>query len=421
MSREFQVKGITFGKGMPVICIPVVERTEDAILAQIRKLTEQNTAMIEWRVDHFDRIGSADAVRDLLEQIRPLVTKTVFLFSIRTVKQGGLASIDEPKIIRLNEIAAASGVCDFIDLELFEASKPLKQIRKLQKKGVKIIASHHDFKKTPPEQILRMLMDQMEQSGADIAKLAMYPQTVDDVIRMMKFTNDTREHFPELPIVTMSMGPLGSLTRICGELTGSCITFGMADQPSAPGQIPVKELRETMSVLHRTMMKSVFLIGFMGTGKSSTARKLSQLAELPVYEMDEEIEKKEGRSIPEIFSDSGEPYFRDLETQMCRDFASMLPCIVSTGGGTPMRRENADYMKAAGTVILLTAEPQTVLSRMASSHERPLLKGHMDDPDFVAELMAKRREAYQYAADHVIKTDGKTPAEVAQEIAALLF
>ena len=418
--RSFEVKGVQFGEGIPVICIPVVEATAEGILDQIRRLTEDAVSMIEWRVDHFEQIRDPDAVLSLLEEIRPLVEQTVFLFSIRTVHQGGCADIREEQIIRLNEIAAASGVCDFIDLELFEASKPLKQIRRLKKKGVRIIASHHDFEKTPPDEILRMLMDQMEQSGADVAKLAMYPQSVDDVFRMMAFSNDTRTHYPDLPIVTMSMGPLGSISRICGELTGSCITFGMADRASAPGQIPGRELAQMMSILHRSMKTTVFLTGFMGTGKSSTARELAKLLELPVFEMDEQIEQEYRKTIPEIFDQEGEARFRELETQMCRRFASMLPCIVSCGGGTVKNRRNADLLKEAGTVIWLTAEPATVLERIGRSYDRPLLKGHMEDPDYVRALMEEREAAYAYACDIRISTDGKTPAQVAAEIGARL-
>ena len=97
-----------------------------------------------------------------------------------------------------------------------------------------------------------MLMDQMEAGGADIAKLAMMPNNYDGVVRMIKLTNDTREHYPNLPIVTMSMGPMGVITRLCGEAFGSCITFGADGELSAPGQMQVDKLEKILAWIHES-------------------------------------------------------------------------------------------------------------------------------------------------------------------------
>ena len=98
-----------------------------------------------------------------------------------------------------------------------------------------MIASHHDFDATPDDRILRMLMEQMQQGGADVAKLAVMPQSADDVVRLLKLTNDMKQKYPTLPVVTMSMGALGVVSRMAGEIFGSCITFGAVGETSAPG------------------------------------------------------------------------------------------------------------------------------------------------------------------------------------------
>lgn len=249
----FNIKGITFGQGKPVICIPVVKKEKDEIIQKIKELAAKGVQMIEWRVDAYQDVDQPQQVADILAQIKPYLEKTVFLFTFRTKQQGGLRELEEKKILYLNEIAAKSQAIDLLDLEFFEASKPAKEIRRFQKMGVKIIASHHDFDGTPDERILHMLMDQMEAGGADIAKLAVMPNDFDDVIRLIKLMNDTRGHFPNLPFIMISMGKMGSISRICGEAFGSCVTFGTDGEASAPGQMPLDRLEQMLSWLHESM------------------------------------------------------------------------------------------------------------------------------------------------------------------------
>ncbi len=253
MENFFEIKGVSFGTGKPVICVPVVDREPEAILESVRSLTEAGAPLIEWRVDCYRGLGDPAAVRGMLERMRPMLERTVLLFTIRTKKQGGNCSLPEAEVIRLNEIAASSGAADMIDLEYFEASRPDKSIRRLKNAGVKVIGSHHDFGKTPDDHILRMLFEQMYRAGVDVAKLAVMPQTADDVMRLMKLTAEARNTYPKMPLVTMSMGPLGVLSRVSGELTGSCITFGAVGENSAPGQLPAKELETVLEILHRGM------------------------------------------------------------------------------------------------------------------------------------------------------------------------
>lgn len=253
MQNAFEIKGIRIGDGRPVVCVPVVAHEKEAVIKQIKNLTEQKVQMIEWRVDCFSEADDVQAVSEVLQAVRSYVVHTVFLFTFRTKQQGGSRRMEEWKILKLNEAAAKSGCVDLIDLEFFEATKPEKEIRRFQRMGVKVIASHHDFDRTPDDQILRMLMEQMQQGGADVAKLAVMPQNVDDVVRILKLTNDIRQKYPSLPIVTMSMGALGVVSRMAGEIFGSCITFGAVGETSAPGQIQAEQLGEILNIIHQGM------------------------------------------------------------------------------------------------------------------------------------------------------------------------
>ncbi len=251
MQSAFEIKGIRIGDGRPVICVPVVASDREEVIEQIKKLTEQKAQMIEWRVDCFSEADNVEAVKDVLQRVKSYVTQTILLFTFRTKKQGGSRGMEEWKILKLNETAAKSGCVDIIDLEFFEATKPEKEIRRFQRMGVKVIASHHDFDATPDDRILRMLMEQMQQGGADVAKLAVMPQNADDVIRLLKLTNDIKQKYPTLPVVTMSMGALGVVSRMAGEIFGSCITFGAVGQTSAPGQIQAEKLDEILEIIHQ--------------------------------------------------------------------------------------------------------------------------------------------------------------------------
>ncbi|MCC8152119.1 MAG: type I 3-dehydroquinate dehydratase [Lachnospiraceae bacterium] len=253
MQQPIYIKGICIGEGRPVICVPVVEKDAAAVVKKIDELVQKQVQMIEWRVDCFDEIGQPERVKAVLEEVRPLVKDTVMLFTIRTAKQGGNASLEEKKILFLNELAAKSGSIDLVDLEFFEATKPEREIRRLQRMGVHVIASHHDFHATPDDRILRMLMEQMKQGGADIAKLAVMSNSVDDVLRILKLTNDMKQKYPTLPIITMSMGGTGVISRIVGETVGSCVTFGADGEVSAPGQMQMDTLGSILDALHESI------------------------------------------------------------------------------------------------------------------------------------------------------------------------
>ena len=136
--------------------------------------------------------------------------------------------------------------------------------------------------------------------------------------------------------------------------------------------------------------KQIYLTGFMGTGKSMILNCLHEVCGFDKIEMDEQIVQEQGMSIPEIFEKKGEEYFRNLETELVKKISAMDNIVVSCGGGTVMRQCNVDEMKKNGTIVLLTAEPETVYERVKGSHNRPLLEKNMN-PEYIKELMAARR------------------------------
>lgn len=160
---------------------------------------------------------------------------------------------------------------------------------------------------------------------------------------------------------------------------------------------------------------NIVVIGFMGAGKSTISDYLKNAFAMDVVEMDQVIAAEQGMSISEIFETYGEEYFRNLETQLLIDMQAKQNVIISCGGGVAMRERNVVEMKKNGKVVLLKANPETILDRVKDSDERPLLNGNKN-VDFIGKLMEARREKYEAAADIVVETDGKSVLEICEEM-----
>lgn len=160
---------------------------------------------------------------------------------------------------------------------------------------------------------------------------------------------------------------------------------------------------------------NIFLIGFMGAGKSTISDYLKNVLAMDVVEMDQCIVERQEMSISDIFETYGEEYFRELETNLLIEMQSRSNVVVSCGGGVPMRERNVVEMKKNGRVVLLTAKPETILERVKDNHDRPLLENNKN-VSFIADLLEKRRAKYEAAADIVIETDGKSELEICEEM-----
>jgi shikimate kinase len=164
-------------------------------------------------------------------------------------------------------------------------------------------------------------------------------------------------------------------------------------------------------------MKNIILTGFMGTGKTAVGRELARLLQMRLVDVDAEIERSRDMKIADIFKDFGEPYFRDLETEMIRALSEQKNIVISTGGGAVLREENMAVLRETGTIFCLYADPQTILARTGESKDRPLL--NVEDPlAKIKELLMLRMPFYEKAGI-MIDTNGKTPLQVAEEIAGI--
>ena len=162
-------------------------------------------------------------------------------------------------------------------------------------------------------------------------------------------------------------------------------------------------------------MRNLFIIGYMGTGKSTVAKFLSEKHGWDLLEMDEMIVQQEGMSIADIFETHGEEHFRDIESNLIKDICLQENKVVSCGGGVVLRSQNVDAMKKSGIIVLLSASPETILERVKGDTNRPLLQGNKTI-EYLREMMEKRREKYENAADIMVRTDGKEIVEICNEL-----
>ena len=165
-------------------------------------------------------------------------------------------------------------------------------------------------------------------------------------------------------------------------------------------------------------MPNIVLVGFMGTGKTTIATSLANRLKMHYVATDDLIEKKEKRTINEIFQKSGESYFRDVESSVIRDVSCMEGLVIDTGGGAVLRDENMLYLKSGGIVICLSADEETVMARTKKYKHRPLL--NVEDPKRrIRDLLAKRAPFYA-KADHAIDTGKFNAKQVVEKIVEIV-
>lgn len=247
------VKGKKIGVGRPCVCVPVMDRTKGEIIEEIIALTKSPVDIIEWRVDAFPDYLNFNEVRDVLQTVAPHLSEKIFLYTFRTKLQGGFGDVTADQLDDIHDVAAESGVVDLLDLEFFAEEFPVIKILRLQEKGVKIVASHHDFEETPESDVMKMLLERMCAGNADIVKIAVMPQDEEDVLRLLSVTNEFYKENPDTPIISMSMGKLGMMSRLCGETFGSCVTFAANKETSAPGQMSMGKVMEIIDFLHENI------------------------------------------------------------------------------------------------------------------------------------------------------------------------
>ena len=384
------------------ICVPIMGRDSNEIIKQAEQVLEKKPDMVELRADGFDEI-SPDMVVEITKKVKEVLGKIELIFTLRTKREGGECEINESQYKEI--CVSAASVCHYVDVEIIGHLEIAEKIvSEIHNQGAKVIGSSHYFDHTPDNEKIIEIMKKMEGVGADICKIAVMPQDKEDVERLIQVSARLK-NIISTPIITMSMGELGSVTRVCTAQTGSCVTFAVGVHASAPGQIDVDMARKLLKVNQGCGLKgNIILIGFMGTGKTTVSKALSRITGFKEIDVDAYIVEKQGKSISEIFESKGEEYFRKLETNTLKEVSEKSGQIISCGGGAVLKDENVDILKKRGVIVLLTATPETIFDRVKDHTHRPILNRDMS-LKHVRQLMAEREPRYKEVADVKISVD----------------
>ena len=242
------VRGKAIGGPDPLICLPLVAETKPELLDQAADLTALNPDLLEWRIDGYGEVGNVGESLQALTQLRAAIEEIPLIFTCRIDAEGGFKTIDRRELITKT---IRTGSADIIDIEMCNDRTFIDAvIEACRSRGAKLILSYHNFNETPDRAFIHGKLIEARDLGADIAKVAVMPQNYEDVLTLLGATLMARNEGLGIPIVTMSMGSEGAVTRLAGGLFGSDITFAIGKQASAPGQIAIGALRKAMGALY---------------------------------------------------------------------------------------------------------------------------------------------------------------------------
>lgn len=254
VSDIVEVRGVKIGEGIPKIIVPIVGKTREEILEAAASFKDVRMDIVEWRADWFEDVFDSEIVKDVLKELRAALGNTPILFTFRTSKEGGEKTIGAEVYEELNIGAVQTGLVDLVDVEAFTGDEIVRRIIvAAHRAGVKVVASNHDFEKTPEKDEIVRRLRRMQEMDADIPKIAVMPQNKKDVLVLLSATEEMATEYADRPIITMSMTGTGLISRLSGEVFGSSCTFGAVGKTSAPGQMNAADLDTILRSIHENI------------------------------------------------------------------------------------------------------------------------------------------------------------------------
>ncbi len=244
------IKSIHVTADAPTICVPITGVTAGEIYEAARTQIDMGVRMLEWRVDYFEDYRDGEALREVLDTLRDMTRETILLVTVRTTAEGGNAELDEEALSELYDSIAQAHAADIIDVEVFRFADATGIIERLHERGALVLLSHHEAGRMPTSTQMEQFLVQMADMDGDLIKLAVMPRTFYDTLRLMEAASIFHEKDSHVPMIAIAMGSRGVLSRLTGELFGSCITFAVGDEASAPGQLAFDRTKEAVDFVH---------------------------------------------------------------------------------------------------------------------------------------------------------------------------
>ncbi|MFT3997265.1 MAG: type I 3-dehydroquinate dehydratase [Asticcacaulis sp.] len=256
-AQPLTVRNLVIGEGRPKTIVPITGKTSAAALEQAAKIAASPAAdVIEWRIDYLDIATDAEALKALAVKISSASAGKPVILTFRTKAEGGATAISDADYGKLMGALIEARAADLYDVEMFRDEAVVRKlIAAAHASGRFIVMSSHDFGGTPPTEEIVARLRRQDALGGDILKIAVMPKDAGDVLKLLDATWQMRSRYTSKPLLTMSMGGTGVVSRLAGETFGSAMTFGMMGVASAPGQIEVGQLSGILDTLHGAVQK----------------------------------------------------------------------------------------------------------------------------------------------------------------------
>ncbi|WP_192453927.1 type I 3-dehydroquinate dehydratase [Acinetobacter oleivorans] len=233
--------------------VPITAKTKEQALAQAQVIANTADAdLAEFRIDLLSFANDTKQVIALGHELKKILGNKPMIATIRTKNEGGQLEISDADYGKTYQAYLKNPFMDWLDVEMFRDQKVVSDIvQKAHQKKVLIVMSNHDFQKTPSQDEIEKRLLKQDQMGADILKIAVMPKSKQDVFTLMNATLKVSQQTTK-PLLTMSMGQLGTISRVATANMGGSYSFGMIGQASAPGQIDVTKLKQILQTVQPT-------------------------------------------------------------------------------------------------------------------------------------------------------------------------
>ncbi|MDH2542363.1 type I 3-dehydroquinate dehydratase [Acinetobacter baumannii] len=233
--------------------VPITAKTKEQALAQAQVIANTADAdLAEFRIDLLSFASDTKQVIALGHELKKILGNKPMIATIRTKNEGGQLEISDADYGKTYQAYLKNPFMDWLDVEMFRDQKVVSEIvQKAHQKKVLIVMSNHDFQKTPSQDEIEKRLLKQDQMGADVLKIAVMPKSKQDVFTLMNATLKVSQQTTK-PLLTMSMGQLGTISRVATANMGGSYSFGMIGQASAPGQIDVTKLKQILQTVQPT-------------------------------------------------------------------------------------------------------------------------------------------------------------------------
>lgn len=233
--------------------VPITAKTKEQALAQAQVIANTADAdLAEFRIDLLSFASDTKQVIALGHELKKILGNKPMIATIRTKNEGGQLEISDADYGKTYQAYLKNPFMDWLDVEMFRDQKVVSEIvQKAHQKKVLIVMSNHDFQKTPSQDEIEKRLLKQDQMGADVLKIAVMPKSKQDVFALMNATLKVSQQTTK-PLLTMSMGQLGTISRVATANMGGSYSFGMIGEASAPGQIDVTKLKQILKTVQPT-------------------------------------------------------------------------------------------------------------------------------------------------------------------------